>query len=318
MNADRFFPGTSRRATISSVTLQPGRKGGRKIKVPIHIPLSDGNLHGMPEWVANALTAVSQSFTEVEPEIQQIADVTIQFNGSAPGSALFDQPDAQAPNAELRKFIVRRTGKSDDPEVELHFNCYVGFARDLWRWLGEMGGSEVYISFPSAKAAIEVVAPSAQESFVADRPELSEEYDAEFSGDPRLDPPELNADYEKGVAESLGVPPVKPRSGRRSAAVMVIMLCLSILGHAQAPVAPPEAPAMTDTEKLALDSVKEEFQRLQQATLLARQHLAAIERDITREHHGFHLDENTLTLVEDAKPAENPAKVEPKPVEPKK
>lgn len=256
MESTKFFPGVTRRVILSTITLQKDRR----IKLNnVRMPLTGEAMVSMPDWISNAYTAVSQNFTEVEPEIQQIGDLSVDFSNHAPGAApdkeLFEAPLVKAPNAEIKKLTVLRTGDSEDPDVSLQFTMYMAFARKLWEWLGEMGGKEVYVSFPSSKPAVEVMPPrSEQESFLADRPELDEKYDAAF--DPRVDPPELSAEYEQGVAESLGVPAHHPakRASRRGAGVMAILLMLGGLfgsAYAQRPAAtvpaPSSTPQMSDT-----------------------------------------------------------------------
>lgn len=216
MEATTFFPGASRRCTLGPITLQKDRK----IKcTAIRMILTGESMQSMPDWLGEAYTAVAQIFTEVEPEIQQISDIPIVLSNFAPGhkpsTELFEHPSAKAPNSELRKLTVLRIGDSEDPEVTLQFNLYSPFSRELWRWLGEMGGQEVHMAFASGKPSVEVVM-TAQESFIADRPELDPSQDGEF------DMP--SADYEESVRESLGVPKnasdgarmdsVKPRRGK--------------------------------------------------------------------------------------------------------
>lgn len=180
MEAMTFFPGTSRRCVLGSVTLQKDRK----IKcTAIRMLLTGESMQSMPDWLGEAYSAVAQNFTEVEPEIQQISDIAIVFSNFAPGQTpsteLFEGPAAGAPNSEIRKLSVLRTGDSEDKEVTLQFNLYSPFSRDLWRWLGEMGGQEIHMAFPSGKPSFEVV-PPVQETF-AERPEMDPARDEEFA-----------------------------------------------------------------------------------------------------------------------------------------
>jgi hypothetical protein len=180
MEATTFFPGTSRKCVLGSVTLQKDRK----IKcTAIRMLLTGESMQSMPDWLGEAYSAVAQNFAEVEPEIQQISDLAIVFSNFAPGQApatdLFEGPAASAPASEIRKLSVLRTGESENKEVTLQFNLYSPFSRDLWRWLGEMGGQEIHIAFPSGKPAMEIV-PPVQEVFF-DRPEMDPKRDDEFA-----------------------------------------------------------------------------------------------------------------------------------------
>lgn len=200
MEQQTFFPGASRRVILSTITLQKDRR----IKCNnVRMPLTGEAVQSMPDWLSNAYTAVSQNFTEVQPEIQQIADMPITLSNHAPGAMpsteLFESPSTKAPNSELKNLMVLRTGSSEDPEVTLQFTLYTQFSRDLWKWLGEMGGQEIHMAFQSGKPAVEVV--DKQTEFVDARPELDPAHDAEF---PMEGMP--SADYEESVRQVLGVP----------------------------------------------------------------------------------------------------------------
>ena len=181
MKATTFFPGASRRVVLGPVTLQKDRR----IKcTAVRMLLTGESMQSMPDWLGEAYTAVAQNFTEVEPEVQQISDLRVVLSnhppGQVPSTELFEGPSAHAPNSEIRKLQVLRTGDSNDHEVSLQFNLYSPFSRELWRWLGEMGGQEVHMAFPSGAPPIAVVLP-VQNSFIAERPELDPEHDEEFA-----------------------------------------------------------------------------------------------------------------------------------------
>lgn len=141
---ESFFAGAQRRVTIGSITKQCSN--GR-IVFPVQMPLTD-DLR-LPDWVSEGYEAVSKKFTEVNPEIEQIADIAVAFWGEQSKTELFEVPSAKISNAELKCFKILRVGESDEPDVELHFKVYASFARELWEWLGEMSGKEVFMAFPS-------------------------------------------------------------------------------------------------------------------------------------------------------------------------
>ena len=206
METTSFFAGTTRPVTLGSPTLLIAKGGTRRLRLPIKLPLGTGSVVGMPDWLSDAFTAVSQNFTEVQPQVQQIPDVSLAFRNTEPSPELFAVPDARLANAELRKFTVLRTGESDDPDVELHVTIYAPFARDFWRWIGEMAGQEVHVHFPSTKSGqVEVVAPTLPldqaQQFVAERPELDQQCDSEIpmSGIPT--DPTLESDFGPGSPE---------------------------------------------------------------------------------------------------------------------
>lgn len=159
METSTFFPGTSRRITLGSPTLQTSN---RLICIPISMPLTGESFVGMPDWVGNAYEQVAKFFSHVDPEMQQITDVTLHFSNDKPSSEMFAAPSAKVPAANLRKFEVLRVGETenpDGPDVEMHFKAYAPFTRDFWAWIGEMPGEEVYMAFPSSLGGKIAIAP---------------------------------------------------------------------------------------------------------------------------------------------------------------
>lgn len=149
MDQEKIFTGAPRRVTIGSITKQ---SSNGRITFPISMPLAGEMLGDLPEWVSDGFDAVVNSFTEVDPEVQQVSDIMLAFTNDKPSGKLFKNPDAKIPNAELRGFKITRVGDPEDPEVELHFKAFAPFSRDFWAWLGEMAGAEVWMAFPTSLA----------------------------------------------------------------------------------------------------------------------------------------------------------------------
>jgi hypothetical protein len=222
METTTFFPGANRRVILGSPTLLIGSNKTRKLRLPIHMPLTGEKLVGMPDWLGDAYAAVSKSFTEVAPPIQQIADVVLHFSNDAPKGELFEPPQAKAPGSELRKFTVVRVGDGENPTVELQFTAYIPFSRDFWRWIGEMAGEEVHLAFPSSIGG--TVAVKAQTEPLPDPGAMNDDGfgngdDDDEDSDPELtaiatgempEPPtleeELGPEFEDQVRQSMGAP----------------------------------------------------------------------------------------------------------------
>lgn len=147
MENQTFFPSTNRRVLIGSPTKQSTTK---RICVPIRMPLTGESLTSMPDWVSDNYDSVSKFQERATPEIEQIADITVSFHNDKPKGKLFADPSARVPAAEIRSFLVVRSGDSEEPEVELTFKLYAPFAREFWIWLGEMAGAEVFMNFPKS------------------------------------------------------------------------------------------------------------------------------------------------------------------------
>ena len=141
-----FFAGAQRRVTIGSPTKQ---SSNGRIVFPIHMPLSGEPLGDLPDWVSEGYAAVAKTFTEISPEVEQIADLAVYFWAEQPPKEMFSTPSVKINSAELKGFRVLRVGDEDDPEVELHFKVFCAYARDFWAWVGEWAGKEVYMAFPA-------------------------------------------------------------------------------------------------------------------------------------------------------------------------
>lgn len=201
-----FFPGANRRVTLGSPTKQCSN--GR-IVFAVQMPLTGESFASLPDWVGSGYEAVSKVFMEVNPEVQEVSDITLAFSNDAPKGELFAPPSAKLPGASLKGFKIIRAGEPDDPEIELHFKVYGPFTRAFWAWVGEMAGNEVYMAFPSTVGGTVTVAKTA----AADDEELDLEPDAgeieSLSGDIPEDPSleeEFGEEYEDQVRKSMGAP----------------------------------------------------------------------------------------------------------------
>jgi|GEM_PF-2866979 len=206
-----FFPGANRRVILGSPTLQTT---SRRVCLPIRMPLTGESVVGMPDWLGEAYTAVSKFAREMSPEIEQVADLTLAFvneKSSKTTGELFEHPSAKAPSCELKAFKVERVGDpNEDPEVELHFKAYIPFSRDIWRWVGEMGGKEVFMAFPSTLGkAVAVSKPDDQPKLIETAPDAEEAAILSKDTKPEADP--TTPEFERQVAASFGAKARGPR-----------------------------------------------------------------------------------------------------------
>jgi len=216
MEQATFFPGANRRVTIGSPTKQCSN--GR-IVFGVVMPLTGESFASLPEWVGKGYEAVAGAFNEVNPEVQEVSDLSLAFSNDKPAGELFAPPSARLLGASLKGFRIVRAGDPDDPEVELHFKAYGPFTRDFWAWIGEMAGHEVYMAFPATISGTVAAAPvvdtllDEEPHFEAERAgSCKPEHDAEFAGsgidipdDPTLEE-DLGDDFEASVRKSMGVP----------------------------------------------------------------------------------------------------------------
>ena len=154
----KFFPGANRRITLGSPTKQ---SSNGRIVFPVSMPLTNENFVGMPTWVHDGYDAVRKTFTQVDPEVQEVTEIDLAFSNDAPKGEMFAAPSARLAGASLKGFSIERVGDAEEPDVELHFKVYAPFAREFWAWIGEMAGHEVYMAFPktAAKTGVQVAGP---------------------------------------------------------------------------------------------------------------------------------------------------------------
>jgi len=214
---ERFFPGTNRRVIIGSPTKQSTT--GR-ICLPIRMPLTGESLASAPDWVGECYEAVSQFASEMKPEIEQIADITVAFANDKPKGQLFADPSAKVPSAELKCFSVERCGEDEQPDVELTFKLYANFSRDFWTWVGEMAGKEVYMAFPKSLGGgmakpkgEQLTMPAPAAAAPADQPVTAAEAEV-FAGDKKPEDTPGTPEYEEKVRKSMGAEAPKPRMER--------------------------------------------------------------------------------------------------------
>lgn len=212
MKNEGFFPGTHRRVVLGSPTKQCSN--GR-IVFPIQMPLSGESFIGMPDWIGAGFKAVTDSFTEVEPEVQQVSDLVLAFSNDKPKGELFAPPSAKVPGSELKGFKITRVGDPEDPEIELHFKAFAPFTRDFWAWIGEMAGKEVYMAFPTSLSGRVVVAPGpklplGEGTAAAADAGATEPETGPAAAEPSL-AEELGPEFESQVRESMGAKAAGPR-----------------------------------------------------------------------------------------------------------
>ena len=183
------------------------------------MPLSGESFVGMPDWIGAGFTAVTDSFTEVEPEVQQVSDLVLAFSNDKPKGELFAPPSAKVPGSELKGFKITRVGNPEAPEIELQFKAFAPFTRDFWAWIGEMAGKEVYMAFPSSLSGRVVAVkgpelPMGEDSASTDASGAGKAVSGAAGGglseDPSLEQ-ELGPEFENQVRESMGAKVAGPR-----------------------------------------------------------------------------------------------------------
>lgn len=201
-----FFSGANPKVILGSPTLQTT---SRRVLLPVRMPLTTDTFANMPDWISEGFQAVSRYLTEASPEVQQVSDLLLAFSNDKPAGEMFAHPSAKAPGCELKNFSITRVGDPDgDPEVELQFKAYIPYSREFWTWIGEMGGKEVYMAFPTSLVKPVNAKPAAEQGNLLDSKKETEEDvlskdgkpDEEEAPRPKSGPKELAA-YHKQQEE---------------------------------------------------------------------------------------------------------------------
>lgn len=114
------------------------------------MPLAGKTLTGMPEWIGQGFEYASKTGDTADMKKTTINGVNLEFSTDD----LFNT-EVKAPAAMLRGFFAAPFGDKEDPNIDLIFNAYVNFTRDLWQWCGEFGGKQFWAKFEQVEVEAE-------------------------------------------------------------------------------------------------------------------------------------------------------------------
>ena len=103
---------------------------------------------GAPEWLDNAYTFVAKNHDTVTPNIEFKG-----FSIALSTENLFGEPIA-ANNCIMRAFEIAEFGDEKTPDVVLSFTFRTPFSTQLWNWLGQYVGEDVWTKFTPGEAEV--------------------------------------------------------------------------------------------------------------------------------------------------------------------
>lgn len=185
--AKTFFAGSRKELLIQSIGLLKTKAGENRIKVGLVMPLSDGKLVGMPNWVGDSFDVIGKadSLLVSDKWAHEIKEMTL---------TIYSTDDSQKP-AQLaiaplmNSFQLKREPQSEDAEelsgVCLHFVAYLTDNTQLWAWIRPHYRKSIYVKFETTQQELfEQSKVEAQPTldYEAERAEAcSPEHDSEFA-----------------------------------------------------------------------------------------------------------------------------------------
>lgn len=136
--------GNHRKVVVNNATLLIGKAPtkAKRIKMKITMGLSTQKLSGTPEWIAAAHEFVAKHHDPVSP-VAEFKGMDISFATEN----LFNAGVSQAVKCQLRSFQIKEMGDSEEPDVVMTFAIYAPFSTDLWDYLGQMAGDDIWAKF---------------------------------------------------------------------------------------------------------------------------------------------------------------------------
>jgi hypothetical protein len=162
--ARTWFPGVRKELIIESLSLLQSKAGETRIKLGLVMPLSDGKLVGMPEWVGASYDVIGKegSLLTADKWGHDLKEMTL---------TIFSTEDSQkaaqiAMCPLLNSFCLRRDPQDGDAEelsdVNLHFFAYVNATTTLWSWFYVHFHKSIFTKFETTQADLPLAQPDKQ------------------------------------------------------------------------------------------------------------------------------------------------------------
>ncbi len=158
---DSFFPRTRKELFLTSITALANSAGEKRLKLGITMPMMDGKLVGMPEWLSEPFIRVQKSDLGVESvkSIVELDGMTLRMFSTDQS----EEPILELPGALLKSFIVRRVSNGNSSgevsDAELAFQIYTTWNRKVWNFGWTHFHSTCFCNFISTQASLSFGAP---------------------------------------------------------------------------------------------------------------------------------------------------------------
>lgn len=153
---ETFFPNVRKKVLLEHVAPLANAEGFRRIKLTLSMPLNDGQVLGIPDWLDDPIKLV-QRVNSGSKEWKGTA-VLDGVNLSFFAIETADKPQIKVIATVMDKFQVRRstaeTPKGDVADTELVFVAYCDYREELWTWCFAQYNRECFVQFGTTQATL--------------------------------------------------------------------------------------------------------------------------------------------------------------------
>lgn len=187
---ESFFPKTRKELFLTGITAMANSAGEKRLKLNFTMPLMDGKLVGMPEWLSEPFIRVQKS----DLGIEKVSSI-VELDGMTVRAYSTDQAEEAVldlPGALLKSFVVRRVSASKSSgevsDAELAFSLYTGWNKKVWNFGWQYFHGTCFANFVSTQAVL---------TFGPAKPAEEEESDDQESLDLQDDTPKADMSPEQ-------------------------------------------------------------------------------------------------------------------------
>lgn len=159
---ETFFPNVRKKVLLEHVAPLANAESFRRIKLTLSMPLNDGQVLGIPDWLDDPIKLV-----------QRVNSGSKEWKGTAvlDGVNLTFFPIDTAKAADIKiiatvmdKFLVRRstqeTPKGDVADTELVFVAYTDYRDEVWSWAFAQFNRHCFVQFGTTQATLSFGKPA--------------------------------------------------------------------------------------------------------------------------------------------------------------
>lgn len=180
---ETFFPGVRKKVLLEHVAPMANAEGFRRIKLTLSMPLNDGQVLGIPDWLDDPIKLVQRvnSGSQSWKGTVQLdgVNLTIFATHSSPGAAI------KMIATTMQNFQVRRstqeTPKGDVADTELVFVVYCGYEPEIWHWAFPQFNRDCFVQFGTTQATLSFGKPAKDEEDDGPEPDPDAERKAAIS-----------------------------------------------------------------------------------------------------------------------------------------
>lgn len=162
---ETFFPGVRKKVLLEHVAPLANAEGFRRLKLTFSMPLNDGQVLGIPDWLDDPIKLV-----------QRVNSGSKEWRGTAVldgvNLTIFSLDTSENADIKLvatlmQNFAVRRATaenpKGDVADTELVFVAYTDYREAIWSWTFAQFDRHCFIQFGTTQATLSFGKPPKEE-----------------------------------------------------------------------------------------------------------------------------------------------------------